>query len=223
LVRAYLASVSFVDSQVGRVLAALADAGLAQDTVVVLWSDHGWHLGEKAITGKNTLWERSTRVPLIFAGPGIAKGAVSRRPAELLDLYPTLVELCGLPARDGLDGHSLVPQLRDPEAPRPWPAVTTHGPNNHSVRDERWRYIRYADGSEELYDTVADPNEWTNLAGDPSYATVIREHRRWLPKVNAPPVPGSRVRVVELRDGIPYWEGAPIIPDEVKTGPRDRR
>ncbi|HEY8503630.1 MAG TPA: sulfatase, partial [Gemmataceae bacterium] len=128
LVRAYLASVSFVDSQVGRVLDALEESGHADDTVVVLWSDHGWHLGEKAISGKNSLWEESTRVPLIFAGPGIAKGARCGRPAELLDLYPTLAELCGLPAREGLEGHSLVPQLRDATAKRPWPAVTTHNP-----------------------------------------------------------------------------------------------
>ena len=101
LVRAYLASVSFVDSQVGRVLDALAASGLEKNTIVVLWSDHGWHLGEKGITGKNSLWERSTRVPLIFAGPGIAAGAKCTRPAELLDLYPTLLELCAPARRTG--------------------------------------------------------------------------------------------------------------------------
>ena len=161
----YLASISFVDSQVGRVLDALEVASCEENTVVVLWSDHGWHLGEKGITGKNTLWERSTRVPLIFAGPGIA-AAKCGRPAELLDLYPTLAELCGLPAKGGLEGHSLVPQLKDAKAERKWPAITTHNQDNHAVRTETWRYIRYADGSEELYDCVADPNEWTNLASD---------------------------------------------------------
>ena len=114
LVRAYLASISFMDSQVGRVLDALEATGRAKETVIVLWSDHGWHLGEKGISGKNTLWERSTHVPLIFAGPGVAKAAKRNQPAELLDLYPTLVELCGLKVREGLEGHSLAPQPRTP-------------------------------------------------------------------------------------------------------------
>ena len=214
LVRAYLASVSFMDSQVGRVLDALDATGRANDTLVVLWSDHGWHLGEKGITGKNSLWERATRVPLVFAGPGVARGAKCGRPAELLDLYPTLVERCGLPVRAGLEGHSLVPQLQDATAARPWPAVTTHNQNNHAVRSERWRYIRYADGSEELYDHRGDPNEWTNLARDRKYAAIIREHARWLPKVNAAPVPGSAVRLLVKKDGVWLWEGRPIVPEE---------
>ncbi len=214
LVRSYLACTSFMDSQVGRLLDALDAAGHRDDTVVVLWSDHGWHLGEKGITGKNSLWERSTHVPLILAGPGVARGGKCARPAELLDLYPTLVELCGLPAKDWLEGHGLVPQLKDAAAPRPWPAVTTHNQGNHTVRSERWRYIRYADGSEELYDHRSDPNEWRNLAKDPRYADVIREHARWLPKVNAPPVPGSAVRLLERKEGAWYWEGKRINPAE---------
>lgn len=214
LVRAYLASTTFMDSQVGRVLEALDKTGRAQETLVVLWSDHGWHLGEKAITGKNTLWDRSTRVPLVFAGPGVAQGARCARPAELLDLYPTLVELCGLAPREGLEGHSLAPQLKDPDAPRPWPAITTHNQGNHGVRSEHWRYIRYADGSEELYDYRADPNEWTNLAKDPRYAEVVREHARWLPKTDAPPAPGSAHRVLVKVDGVWHWEGKPIDPAE---------
>src|SRR5262249_53362424 len=110
LVRAYLASISFMDSQVGRVLDALDASGHADRTIVVLWGDDGWHLGEKGITGKTTLWERSPRVPLIFAGPGVTPGARCGRPAELLDLYPTLIDLCRLPAREGLEGHSLASQ-----------------------------------------------------------------------------------------------------------------
>ena len=210
LVRAYLASISFADSQVGRVLDALDESGLAKNTVVVLWSDHGWHLGEKGVTGKNTLWERSTRVPLVFAGPGVAAGARCTKPAELLDVYPTLAELCGLPAKAGLEGRSLAPQLKDAEAERPWPAITTHGPNNHAVRTERHRYVRYADGSEELYDLQSDPNEWTNLTHDPRRAGTKAELRKWLPPVNAAPLPGGVTRLIELRDGRPYWEGQPI-------------
>ena len=214
LVRAYLASTSFMDSQVGRVLDALDATGRADETVVVLWSDHGWHLGEKGITGKNTLWERSTRVPLIIAGPGVSPGATCARPVELLDLYPTLSELCGLPPRSGLDGHSLVPLLKDANAPRPWPAITTHNRGNHSVRSERWRYIRYADGTEELYDHRNDPHEWKNLASDPRLTEVKRDHSSWLALREAPPVPGSAIRFLNQEEGIWYWEGEPIVPGE---------
>jgi choline-sulfatase len=218
LVRSYLASVSFVDSQVGRVLDALDAAGLADRTIVVLASDHGWHLGEKAITGKNSLWERATRVPLIIAGPGLGRGTVCRQPVELLDLYPTLIELCKLPSRCDLEGHSLVPQLRDPTTPRPWPAITTQGPNNHAIRDERFRYIRYADGSEELYDLQADPNEWVNLASDPHWNETKRALAEWLPEVNAPPLPGGVSRLIDLRDGLAFWEGQPIDPTDPIPG-----
>jgi choline-sulfatase len=214
LVRSYLASVSFVDSQIGRVLEALEASGMADNTIIVIWSDHGWHLGEKGITGKNTLWDRSTRVPLIFAGPGVAMNARCSRPAELLDVYPTLAELCGLPARKGLEGHSLVPQLKNAQAPRPWPAITSHGPNNHGIRSEDWRYIRYADGSEELYDMKNDPNEWTNLAADPRHAAMKKELAKWLPQVNTPPVAGSVARLIEIRDGTVYWEGKAIGKEE---------
>lgn len=196
LVRSYLASTSFVDAQIGRLLKALEDSDLADNTIVVVWGDHGWHLGEKSITGKNTLWERSTRVPLIFAGPGVAAHGRSQQPAELLDIYPTLVELCGLPARDDLEGHSLVPQLRDAAAKRTWPAITSHNQGNHGIRTERWRYIHYADGTEELYDLQTDPREWTNLAGSTTYASILAEHRVWLPKIDVPPAAGSASRIL---------------------------
>lgn len=215
LVRSYLASTSFVDAQIGRILDALEATGLAENTIVVLWGDNGWHLGEKGITGKNTLWDRGTRVPLVFAGPGVNKGGRTTQPAELLDIYPTLVELCGLTPRDDLEGLSLVPQLRDPQAKRERPAVTSHNQGNHGVRSERWRYIRYADGSEELYDMQNDPNEWTNLAGVPKHADVIAEHGKWLPKVDRPPAPNSAHRVLtyDPQTGEAVWEGKPIRAD----------
>src|SRR5690606_20934650 len=122
------------------------------NTLIVLWSDHGWHLGEKRHWRKFTLWEEATKNVLIFAGAGIDPGQRIDAPVGLIDIYPTLTELCGLPAREGLDGLSLVPQLRDPEAARERPALTTFGFKNHAVRSDRWRYIRYNDGSEELYD-----------------------------------------------------------------------
>jgi arylsulfatase A-like enzyme len=128
----------------------------------------------------------------------------------LLDIYPTLVDLCRLPPREGLEGHSLAPQLKDAKARRPWPAITTHNQGNHAVRTERWRYIRYADSSQELYDMAADPREWTNLAGQPQHAATIAELARWLPQVDVPPAPGSAHRVLERRDGAWLWEGQPI-------------
>jgi arylsulfatase A-like enzyme len=220
LVRSYLASTTFVDAQIGRLLDQLDASGLTDNTIVVVWSDHGWHLGEKGITGKNTLWERSTRVPLIFAGAGIARGGRSLQPAELLDLYPTLLDLCGLPARDDLEGISLVPQLRDAGAKRARPAITSHNQGNHAIRSERWRYIRYADGTEELYDVIADPNEWTNLANDPARATVLAEHRRWLPRIDAPPAPRSANRVLtyDPATGESVWEGKRVRPGDLVPG-----
>jgi choline-sulfatase len=214
LVRAYLASVSLMDAQIGRLLDALDNSGAAENTIIVVLGDHGWHLGEKGITGKNTLWERSTRVPLIFAGPGVAKESKCTSPAELLDLYPTLSDLCRLKAREDLEGHSLLPQLRDASAPRTQPAITTHGPGNHAMRTDRWRYIRYADGSEELYDMTADPHEWTNLVAEPKLSEIKRDLAAWLPKMSAPPAPGSTSRLVELKEGQFYWEGELIGKDE---------
>ncbi|WP_152052085.1 sulfatase [Tautonia marina] len=216
LVQSYLASISFVDSQVGRVLDALDASGHGDDTVIVLWSDHGYHLGEKEISGKNTLWEPSTRVPLIVAGPGVPEDQRCDRPVELLDLFPTLIDLCDLSPRPGLplEGHSLVPLINDPAADRAWPAITTHNQGNHGIRTDRWRFIRYADGSEELYDLEVDPEEWTNLALDPTYEPILAEHRRWLPTVDRPPAPGSQHRVLTFDGTTAIWEGAPILPSE---------
>lgn len=212
LVRAYLASTAFMDAQIGRVLAALEATGRANDTIVVLWSDHGYHLGEKLITGKNTLWERSTRVPLMVSGPGVTPGARCGRPVELLDLFPTLADLAGLQAPKHLEGVSLRAQLRNATAPRNRPAITTHNQGNHAVRDEQYRYIRYADGSEELYDMVKDPHEWTNLAGRAESASIKAAMARWLPKTDVPAAPGSAHRVLQ-RDpatGTVTWEGERI-------------
>lgn len=218
-VRSYLASISFADHLVGRVLDALDASGAAGNTIVVLLSDHGYHLGEKGITGKNTLWERSTHVPLIVAGPGVTAGVRSRQPVELLDLYPTLTEITGVTGPAVLEGQSLAPLFRNPDARRDRPAITTHGPGNHAVRDARYRYIRYADGSEELYDLEADPNEWVNLAADPARATDKERLASFLPRTNARPIAGSRTRLLDYVNGVPIWEGAPIRPGEPVPGP----
>lgn len=215
LVRSYMACTSFVDSQVGRLVESLKKNGLEEDTIIVIWGDHGWHLGEKLITGKNSLWDDGTRVPLIFAGPGVSANGRCTKPAELLDVYPSLVELCGLPKKDGLEGLSLVPQLKDASAPRVRPAITTHNHDNHGIRSENYRYIRYADGSEEFYDHTKDPNEWTNVVNDPAYADEIAEHRKWLPTVNLKPAPGSASRILTYDpDGETVWEGKAIGKDE---------
>lgn len=218
LVRSYLASISFMDAQLGRLLDALEASGHADDTVVVLWSDHGWHLGEKGITGKNTLWDRSTRVPMIWAGPGIVPGGRCDEPVELLDIYPTLLELAGLPARPALEGLSLVPQLQHAATPRTRPALTSHGPGNHGIRTRDWRYVRYADGSEELYDMRTDPEEWNNLAGDSKSSEIKADLARWLPARTAAPAPGSVSRLIESKsDGI-YWETKKIDPNAPLPG-----
>ena len=212
LVRSYLASTSFVDAQVGRLLTALEESGQADNTIVVVWGDHGWHLGEKAITGKNTLWDDGTRVPLIFAGPGVKGGQRCLQPAELLDIYPTLIELAGAPQRDDLEGLSLVPQLKEADALRDRPAITSHNQGNHGIRSEKWRYIRYADSTEELYDMQADPNEWHNLADRPELAAIIDEHKKWLPRIDLPPAPGSANRVLtydKVTDQA-VWEGTTV-------------
>lgn len=188
-VRGYLASVSFADAQVGRLLDALDESPHAKDTIVALWSDHGMHIGEKQQWEKFTLFEESTRVPLIIFSPGVTKsGSVCDRPVNLLDLYPTLNELCGLKSRNDLDGHSLVPLLRNPKADRERPAVTTWGRNNHAVRGQRYRYVRHPNGAEQLYDHQTDPDEFTNLADKPELASVKKRLARWLPKTNSPPV-----------------------------------
>ena len=211
LVHAYLASISFVDSQVQRVLDALAASPHADNTIVVLWSDHGFHLGEKQISGKNTLWERSTRVPLIFAGPGIDVGRCDE-PAELLDVYPTLADLAGLEKPQAIEGISLTPQIRDPKATRSRPAITDHNPGCFGIRGRRFRLIHYADGSEELYDMQKDPNEFHNLIGDDQYAEAADQLRKSIPKQFAPLAPNSAARVLEKRSDGWYWEGKKIDP-----------
>ncbi|NOX98131.1 MAG: sulfatase [Verrucomicrobia bacterium] len=186
-VEAYLSAISYADALVGHLLAAAQENLDMSNTVVILWSDHGWHLGEKEHWQKNTLWERATRVPLIISAPQVNNsGSLCHRTVSLVDLYPTLIDLCHLTPSDGLDGKSLVPLLRDPELAWKRPAVTTAGQGNHTVRDEHWRLIQYAEGSQELYDHRRDPNEWHNLASDKSHAPTIHRLASWLPKRDAP-------------------------------------
>ncbi len=191
MVQAYLACISYVDHCVGTVLDGLEQSGAADDTLIVLWSDHGFHMGEKMHWAKRTLWEESTRVPMIIAGPNLLENATVSKPVGLIDIYPTLTDLCGLPAKKGLNGVSLRPLLTRANAVWERPAITTFGPNNHSIRSEHWRYTRYDDGSEELYDHRKDQRERANLAANPEHSDLIRDLGRWIPEYNAAIPPGS--------------------------------
>ena len=184
-VQSYLATISYVDVHVGRLLDALDNSPHADNTIVVLWGDHGWHLGEKQRWRKHALWEVTTRTTLVIAGSeGIAQNVLCERPVSLIDLYPTLLELCGLPSRENLDGQSLAPLLRDPTMAWDHPVIMTYGYQNHAVRTDRWRYIRYNDGGEELYDHTSDPNEWHNLASQEQYQSIKVALGKSLPLIN---------------------------------------
>jgi len=187
-IQAYLASISYADQLIGDLLQSLEASDYAENTVVVLWSDHGWHHGEKEHLHKSTLWERATRVPFVMGGPGIPKARVNEA-VNLVDIYPTLTELCGLETNQKLDGESLVPFFKNPEFEREKPAITTFGKGNHAVRDERYRYIKYSDGGEELYDHQHDPNEWNNLVGDENHQKIKESLGQWLPQEEKENVP----------------------------------
>ena len=189
-IRAYAACCRFADAQIGRVLDALDSSPRRDNTIVVLWSDHGFHLGEKDHIEKFGLWEKTNRIPLIIVAPRVtAAGSRCDTPVDLSVLYPTLLELGGLPADSKCDGVSIMKILKEPETEWERPALMTYGLGNHAVRSDRWRYIRYSNGTEELYDHMKDPHEWTNIAADPKYEDVITSHKNWLPKKEAEPVP----------------------------------
>lgn len=183
LVQSYLACVSFVDEQVGKVVQAIENSDYKDNTYIVLFSDHGFHLGEKERYAKRSLWEDGARVPLIVVGPGIAAGKIANIPVQLLDIYPTLLELTGLPADPLLEGHSLASFLKNPSEDWPHYARTSFGPGNYAIVSEQYRFIQYNDGSEEFYDHDKDPHEWNNVVSQPEYVEVIQQHRQQLPQV----------------------------------------
>jgi arylsulfatase A-like enzyme len=188
VVRAYLACVSFTDFNFGRVMDALAESNHAENTIVVIWSDHGYHVGEKSKLEKQALWEQTTRCLFMIRTPDEkAAGKTGSQTVSLLDIYPTLVDLCELKnIPDGqLDGRSLRPLLEDPESRWAHPAVTTYLKGNHAVRNDRYRYIHYPKIGEELYDLQDDPNEFTNLANRPEYEDLKKELQAQLPREDA--------------------------------------
>lgn len=190
-VQAYLASTAFADFCLGRVLDALDASPHKDNTIVVLFADHGFHLGEKQRWAKRTIWEDGTHVPLIVSAPGYKAGQRSGKPAQLLDIFPTLLELAGLPPDTSQEGNSLVPLMKQPDAEWLHVALSSFGKGNYAVRTEHFRYIQYLDGSEELYDHRVDPHEWNNLAGDPESAATIQHLRRHLPETEAEVLPGN--------------------------------
>jgi len=192
-VQGCLAAGSFADDCVGHVLNALNNSRYRDDTIVVLWGDHGYDICEKTFA-KSALWQQTTRTPLIIQLPKGLGGKPfndnCKRPVSLIDLYPTLIDLCGLPKNQEIEGRSIASLLSNPQADWPYPALITHSPHwhgsNHAVRSEKFYYIRYNKGGEELYDMSNDSNQLHNLAADSRYAETKKKLRKWIPKKNAP-------------------------------------
>ncbi|MEN8117155.1 MAG: sulfatase [Bacteroidota bacterium] len=184
IIQAYLACISFVDYEVGRILNALERSKYADNTVIVLWSDHGYRLGEKGTFAKHALWEEATNAPLIFVAPDLPHGKIIDAPSEMLSIYPTLLDLCQLPAYNRNEGINLVPLMKGEADGNNNIAVTTFGMNNHGLRTKNYRYIRYEDGGEELYDKETDPKEWINIADKKEFSGIKETLIEKLPKTN---------------------------------------
>ena len=191
-IQSYLATIAYTDMNVGRLLDALEKSPYRDNTIIVFWGDHGWHLGEKSHWRKFALWEEAVRAPLIWVVPGVTKaGTICERPVDFMSIYPTLCELVGVPTPKHVEGVSIKPLLADAKASWTTPTLCTFGYQNHSVRNAQWRYIRYADGGEELYDHTKDPYEWTNLAAKEEFKNVRTELAGWLPKTNVRESPAA--------------------------------
>lgn len=193
-VQAYLATITFCDAMIGRLIDGLDRSAYKDNTIICLWSDHGWHLGEKQHWRKFALWEEATRAPYIWVVPGLTQpGAVCQRTVDYMQIYPTLCDLAGLPVPKHVEGESIRKLLETPAASWDKPAIITWLYNNHAVRNQDWRYIRYANGDEELYHNSTDPFEWTNLASNPAYTEQKAGLAKWLPTVNKP-TPGGKIK-----------------------------
>jgi len=189
-VQAYLASISFCDAMVGRLVDGLEKSPHRTNTIVVFFGDHGWSLGEKHSWRKFALWEESARAPFIWVATGVTKpGGVCARPVDFMSIYPTLCELAGLERPKHVEGVSIKPLLANPAADWNTPGITTFHRGNHSIRSEQWRYIRYTDGGDELYNHRHDPYEWTNLASRAEHAVAKAELIKWLPATNKAELP----------------------------------
>jgi len=208
-IHGYLACISYADAMLGRILTALDESRYAENTIVVLWSDHGYHHGEKGQWGKHTLWERTSNVPFLWAGPKIANGTVTDSTVSLIDMYPTLVELCDLPQpQQPLEGVSLASALADPDSAVDRSVLLPYmSPGEYAVINRDWRYIRYGDDGEELYDLHQDPNEWNNLASDPDHSKIIADLRSSAPQSFAKPLGKLQSRKDLVVEGDTFrWE-----------------
>ena len=208
-IHGYLACISYADAMMGRVLDALEASPYADNTIVVLWSDHGYHHGEKGQWGKHTLWERTSNVPFIWAGPGVAKGAKTDTTVSLIDMYPTFVEMCDLPRpHQTLEGESLAATLANPRTAKDRNVLLPYmSPGEYAIINRDWRYIHYGEDGEELYDLKNDPNEWTNLASDTGHADTMAKLRESAPRNFAEPEKKWVVQRDLVIDGESYhWE-----------------
>ena len=191
-VQGYLAAISYTDMLIGRLMDAFEKSPMKDNTIICFWCDHGWHLGEKEHWRKFALWEESTRAPLLWVVPGLTKpNTTCDRTVDFMSIYPTLCDLCGITKPAHVEGQSIRPLLQDPKLEWNRPALTTYQFNNHAVRNEEWRYIRYNNGDEELYNESQDPNEWKNLATDSSLASKKEELSKIMPKENKDDMNGN--------------------------------
>ena len=226
-IHGYLACMSYADAMMGRVLNALEKSPYADNTIVVLWSDHGYHHGEKYDWGKHTLWERTSNVPFIWAGPGVKKGVVTDVTASLIDMYPTFVEMCGLPRpHQKLEGTSLASTLEKPEVAKDRDVYLPYmAPGEYAIINKDWRYISYGDDGEELYDLKSDPNEWNNLAENPNYEDTKRLLRKSAPKKFSPAAPKRTIGKDLIIEGETFrWrkEGEKVAPKKTAQSGRKK-
>jgi arylsulfatase A-like enzyme len=206
-IQGYLAAISYCDAEIGRLINAFDKSAYKENTVVVFWGDHGWHLGEKHHWRKFALWEEATRAPLVWIAPGVTKpGSVCDRTVDFMTIFPTLADLCGVATPSHVEGMSIRSLLENPRAAWDHVALTTYGEKNHAIRTEDWRYIRYANGDEELYDETADPYEWVNLASDPKHAATKSALARHLPRHDQPDIgngrPGAAAKAKAARKSV---------------------
>ena len=206
-IHGYLACVSYADAMLGRLMKAIEEGPNKGNTIVVLWSDHGYHHGEKMDWGKHTLWQRTSGVPFIWSGPGVRRGAAVDSTVSLIDMYPTLIARCGLPAVKGLDGTSLAPILRNPAVARDRNILLPGmKPGEYAIINRHWRYIHYKDQTEELYNLRQDPNEWYNLAGNSDYDKIKAKLRAAAPTTFAEPGPDRRQMKLVTEGETFHWE-----------------
>ena len=206
-IQGYLASISFADSMLGRVMESLNSSKYKDNTIIIFWSDQGFHHGEKGHWGKKTLWQRTSHVPFIWAGKGIASNEEVESTVSLIDMFPTLAALCHLETGRPLEGVSLAPSLRNPSGTKDRNVLLPYSEQNaYSIINKDWRYIHYSDGTEELYNVQEDPHEWENLAAKENYRPIITELQSFAPSEFAPPATErNTLRLVVEGDKF-HWE-----------------